>query len=95
MNTAPHADDLFEVALAVDACVLAYERCTAGVLVHRPVDARVLTTIASCFDFGRDPLRAVALVDRIVELQQRIERLWESPIQACSSIAGSIAITRM
>jgi hypothetical protein len=67
--------DSFEQAMALDAVLNAYERRAAGALVYRPVDARVLTTIAKLFDFRRTPIVAQTPTERAHALAALIERL--------------------
>lgn len=64
--------------MALDAILNGYEQRAAGQLVHPPVDARVLTTIAALFDFRRHPAKALTLVERITHLVARIEMLTPS-----------------
>lgn len=68
-------DDTFELAMQLDGVLNAYERRAAGCLVHAPVDARVLASIAELFDFRRTPIDAPLLAERIASLQTLIERL--------------------
>jgi len=67
--------DAFESAVRLDSLLNAYERRTAGALVHAPVDARVLVTIAELFDFRKTPVAAPALYQRILNLAGLIEKL--------------------
>jgi hypothetical protein len=67
--------DTFEQAVRLDSVLSAYERRTAGKLVHAPVDAHVLTTIAEMFDFRKTPVAAPALYTRIQNIVKLIERL--------------------
>lgn len=61
--------------MALDGVLNAYERRAGGALVHPPVDARVLTTIAKLFDFRRTPIAAQAPVERVSALTVLIEHL--------------------
>jgi hypothetical protein len=67
--------DTFDQALALDGVLNAYERRAAGALIHLPVDARVLTTIARLFDFRRTPIAAQTPIERIAALAALIEGL--------------------
>lgn len=71
--------DTFELAVRLDSVLSAYERRASGaanaLLVHAPVDAHVLTTIAEMFDFRRTPVAAPALYTRIQNLVKLIGRL--------------------
>lgn len=69
------ATDTFEVALAADACVLAYQRRTfAGRLVHREVDVRTLTQITRAIDPLTLPA-GIPLYERILHIERMIHRL--------------------
>lgn len=65
----------FELAVRLDSVLSAYERRTVGKLVHAPVDAHTLVTIAELFDFRSAPVAAPALYQRIQNLVRLIERL--------------------
>lgn len=79
-------DDPFELAMAVATIRNAYERRTAGQLVHRPVDARVLTVIAALFDFRLTPIAAPTLAEEIANLEALVGALtpeqWQRLAQA-------------
>lgn len=70
-----NAADFFDQAMALDGVLNAYERRAVGVLVHPPVDARVLTTIAQLFDFRRTPAITGTLTERIEVLAGLVEAL--------------------
>lgn len=67
--------DTFELAMAVDAILNAYERRSLGYLVHPPADAKHLTVIAELFGYSLARIRAATLVDCIAQIQKLIERL--------------------
>lgn len=64
-------EDTLDLTLALDSVLLAYERRTAGVTAHRPIDPLVLADVASCVDLSGaarpdGPAEWIEVLERIV-----------------------------